>query len=103
MPSGFDVIENHSMTALPRLCVTLKATEAGGYLSRHLTAIRQAIDGTDKQISLDDLGGVRGECRLSLPVHYCEIRAQALADRLNGLSDNRGRPLIDAQVSYQIR
>ena len=80
------------------LCVVLKVTEAGGYIARHLDDIRRLIN--DDGLAFD-LGRANGECHLILPQHYCAIRAQALASRLNSLMDDRGRNILEAEVCAQ--
>lgn len=80
------------------LCVVLKVTEAGGYIARHLDEIKRMIN--DDGLSFD-LGRANGECHLLLPPHYCAIRAQALASRLNTLTDERGRNILEAEVCNQ--
>jgi hypothetical protein len=77
------------------LCVILKVTEAGSYIARHLDDIKRLIN--DDGLAFD-LGRADGECHLVLPHHYCAIRAQALASRLNGLMDDRGRTILEAEV-----
>jgi hypothetical protein len=80
------------------LCVVLKVTEAGGYIARHLDEIKHLIN--DDGLAFD-LGRANGECHLVLPSHYCAIRAQALASRLNTLTDDKGRNILEAEVCTQ--
>jgi hypothetical protein len=80
------------------LCVVLKVTEAGGYIARHLEEIKHLIN--DDGLAFD-LGRANGECHLVLPSHYCAIRAQALASRLNTLMDDKGRNILEAEVCTQ--
>lgn len=88
----------HSQHRQQPLCVVLKVTEAGGYIARHLDEIKRMIN--DDGLSFD-LGRANGECHLLLPSHYCAIRAQALATRLNTLTDERGRVILEAEVCNQ--
>ena len=87
-----------SQNRQPALCVVLKVTEAGGYIAHHLAEIKKLIN--DDGLALD-LGRANGECHLILPPHYCAVRAQALASRLNGLTNERGRSVLEAEVCQQ--
>ncbi len=89
----------HDYTQAQRsLCVTLRPALAGGYISEHLDAITQAIQGLDRTLEVD-VGHAYGECHVLLPLHYCMVRAQSLTDRLNNLVDDRGRCILEAEVS----
>ena len=77
------------------LCIILKVTEAGGFVAHHLEAIQRLTDRTGLTL---DLARANGECTLVLPLHYCAVRAQALTDRLNSLTDEKGRNVLEAEV-----
>lgn len=91
--------KNQQLMGAP-LRIVLRPAGTDSYIARHLRAISGIVEASDRFLGLsyDERTGL---CQIDLPPHYCTVRAQALALKLGGLSDNKGVPIVDAEVAPQ--
>ncbi len=85
------------MNSLP-LCLTLTAVGGNGNVGRHLPVIKETIGAREQGRISIDIDSKTGACRITLPSHYCMVRAQALGQKLNSITDESGRPVLESKI-----
>ena len=86
------------MARIPTWGLVLRPTEAGGgYLAPHIDKIEEALNGSAAQATLHYT--LHGECQIQLASELDETEAHALATRLNGLTDGKGRPVLEVEIT----
>lgn len=82
----------------PTWGLVVRPTDAGGgYLAPHISKIEDALNGSADQATLHYT--LHGECQIQLASELDETEAHALATRLNGLTDERGRPVLEVEIT----
>lgn len=83
------------------ICISFRATEAGGCVSAHLDRIDDILARFTNQDRVEINQDYRnGDFRLTLPKRIGETEAQSLAEEMNGIEDNAGRAVVDAEIYY---
>lgn len=74
--------------------LVLKPTEAGRWLAPHIPDIEKILNGAGK---LHFNGS--GPCQVQLPDEFDERQADAVARELNGLVDDKGRAILEVEIT----